>query len=145
MPFAPIRGAANSRHTYGNEEGRTILSDLKELKTCCQRLEERITKKEGETRDLQARVRLLTQNSGGYLGIHERFLEQNSTSDTHTQASGHIVRRDDNEAAHTGDAITDAYFYTSGRRMDTDLFTSLYGVFHKTVMDLGKRPSYCRC
>ena len=145
MPFAPIRGAANSRHTYGNEEGRTILSDLKELKACSQRLEERMTKKEGETRDLQARVRLLTQNSGGYLGVRERFLEQNSTSDTHTQASGHIVRRDGNEAAHTGDAITDAYVYTSGRRMDTDLSTLLYDVSHKTVVDLGKRPSYCPC
>lgn len=142
MPFAPITGAVNGRHTYGNEEGRTILSDLKELKACCQRHEERITKNEAETRDLQARIQLLTHNSGDYLGIRERFLEQN-TSDTYTQASGHIVRRDGNEAPHTGDAITDAYVYTSGRRMDIDLFTSLYGVSHEIVVDLGKRPSYC--
>lgn len=65
---------------------------------------------------------------------------------THTlrhQAILYIVRRDGNEAAHAGDAITDAYVYTSGRRMDIDLFTSLYGVSHEIVVDLGKRPSYC--
>ena len=141
MPFAPIRGAANSRHTYGNEEGRTILSDLKELKACSQRHEERITKNEAETRDLEARVRLLADNSEGYLEIRERFLEQNR--DTYTQASSGDVVRDGNGAAHVGDAIADAYLYISGQRTDTALFTSVYGVSHETVVKLGKRPSDC--
>ena len=70
-----------------------------------------MTKNEAETGDLQARVRLLTHNSEGYLRTREIFLEHNSSISI--RLPGRIVRGS-NEAVYAGDAIADAYVYTCG-------------------------------
>jgi len=46
--------------------------------------------------------------------------------------------REGNEAAHEGDAITDAQLYISGERFDEKVLVELYGLTSTQISCLGK-------
>lgn len=83
-------------------------------------------------RNLQHRVRMMANNSEGYIEIRQRFLEQNNDTES---SSPHGIIRVGNAAAHEGDAVTDPGIYLSGQRTDRAVFIALYGVLPGTLSE----------
>ena len=89
--------------------------------------------------DLQHHVRDLRLASDGYRRIRNRFINVyrrdvlgHATHQEYQQIS------DGNNAAHGGDAVTDASLYTSGERYDEDVLIRLYGLSARQISYQGK-------
>jgi hypothetical protein len=129
-------GEAGERVTYGNLAGRELLKEKNEMREMfktfeskIEKLEKRDADKEFQIADLQDRVKTLTLASDGYRKIRHRFLEvyRRDILDG-INRQGYMKIGEGNEAAHNGDAIADAYLYTSGERHDEKVLVDLYGL-----------------
>jgi len=132
--------------TYGNLAGRTLLEERHDMKEMMKRLENKLEKTDAEQKemktqitDLQYRVKVLTQTSEGYRKIRRRFLEvyrRDILNEVDRQ--GLKIISEGNEAAHDGDAVTDASLYTPGEQHDEKVLVDLYGLTASQILYLGK-------
>jgi hypothetical protein len=89
--------------------------------------------------DLQHHVKDLKLASEGYRRIRNRFINV-----YRRDVLGHVTHQeyqqisDGNNAAHGGDAVTDASLYTSGERHDEDVLIKLYGLSATQISYQGK-------
>jgi hypothetical protein len=146
-------GQAGGRLTYGNELGRELLEDRhnmkeimkrldaeqKEMKTQQKEMKTQIADLQHQNADLQRHVEDLKLASEGYRKIRNRFINvyrQDVLRDVSHQEYQQIG--DGNNAAHGGDAVTDASLYTSWERHDEDVFIQLYGLSVNQISYQGK-------
>ena len=92
--------------------------------------------------NLKNRVRALTLASEGYRKIRHRFLDVYHR-DIRNDVDGHGREKinQGNEAAHYGDAVTDASLYTSHERYDEVVIVELYGLTANQISYLGKHQT----
>ena len=107
-------GVAGERTTYGNPPGRTLLEERNDMKQLMKRLQDKLDKvdahqqkQDAEISDLKNDVKTLRQASIGYRKIRHRFLEVYHR-DVHVDRQERQKIGEGNEAAHDGDAVTDA-------------------------------------
>ena len=107
------------------------------------RSEDKLTKEttslRNENADLQHHVKDLKLASEGYRRIRNRFINvyrRNVLGHATPQLCQQIS--DGNNAAHGGDAVTDASLYTSGERHDEDVLIELYGLSASQISYQGK-------
>ena len=119
-------GAARERNTYGSQAGRDLLEDRHDMKERIKRLEDwmanidtQIADHEAQMTDLQHRIDTLTTDVEGL-------------------TEGRTRIKNDNVAAHEGDAITDAILYTTDQRDDEDALIRLYGLTADQISFLSK-------
>jgi hypothetical protein len=146
-------GDAGEIVTYGNLAGRELLKEINEKREMFKRFEgmiEKLEKRDADKEfrivdlehhvsDLQGHIKTLSQASKGYREVRHRFLEvyrRDFLGGINRQ--GHKKIGTGNEAAHNGDAITDAYLYTSGERHDETVLVDLYGLTSLQISHLGK-------
>src|SRR2546421_5211899 len=133
-------GGVGERNTYGNLAGRELLEERQDLKERMKRLEDGQVDSKSQIADLQHRVKVLTLSSEGYRKIRHRFLEvyrRDILDDVDRQGRKKIG--EGNEAAHNGDAVTDASLYTFGERLDDEtVLVDLYGLTANQISYLGK-------
>jgi hypothetical protein len=116
---------------------------MKRLEDKLKRLEDKLTKettsRQNENADLQHQVKDLKLASEGYRRIRNRFINVYCRD-----VLGHVTHReyqqisDGNNAAHGGDAVTDASLYTSGERHDEGVLIKLYGLSANQISYQGK-------
>jgi hypothetical protein len=144
-------GEAGGRSTYGNQSGRDLLEDLHDMKERMKRLEDKLTKETTSLKNdivgLQHHVKDLRLASEGYRRIRNRFINV-----YRRDVLGHVTHQeyqqisDGNNAAHGGDAVTDASLYTSGERHDEDVLIELYGLSASQISYQGKcQTSFPKC
>jgi hypothetical protein len=143
-------GEAGGRSTYGNQSGRELLEERHDMKERMKRLEDKLTKEttsrqnenadlQHENADLQHHVKDLKLASEGYRRIRNRFINVYCRD-----VLGHVTHQeyqqisDGNNAAHGGDAVTDASLYTSGERHDEGVLIKLYGLSANQISYQGK-------
>ena len=153
-------GVAGERTTYGNPPGRTLLEDRNDMKQLMKRMQDKLDrvdaqqqqqhahqqqqhahqqKQDAEISDLKNDVKNLRQASLGYRKIRHRFLEvyhRDVLQDIGRQGRQKIS--EGNEAAHDGDAVTDASLYKAGERSDERVLADLYGLNATQISILGK-------
>ena len=105
--------------------------------------EEQATKLKEQEEELavhSAQIESLTESSQGYLDIRHRFLEVfcRDVKQEKLESSAHHRIFVGNKAAHHGDAVTDAYLYTSGARTDQGTMEAIYGVTPALIDMLSK-------
>jgi hypothetical protein len=104
-----------------------------------QRTDAQLQRSDARITDLEHHVQVLTLASEGYRKIRHRFLEvyrRDVLDDVDRQGRKKIG--EGNEAAHDGDAVTDALLYTSGERHDEGILIDLYGLGASQISYLGK-------
>jgi prophage DNA circulation protein len=146
-------GEAGGRSTYGNQLGRELLEDRNDLREMMKRLENKVTGLQNEVGGLQNEVGGLQNKVGGlqnevkdlklasegYRKIRNRFINvyrRNVLGHATPQLCQQIS--DGNNAAHGGDAVTDASLYTSGERHDENVLVELYGLSARQISYQGK-------
>lgn len=121
-------GHAGDECTYGNEEGRSLLHDLSDVKAEQQRqsekwernwekFESRQNQDKERIESLEDRISYLLHSSNGYHNIRHQFLDNLITLGT-TDPPSRVRIEKGSMAAHWGDVIADAELYTSGERFD---------------------------
>lgn len=121
-------GQAGDECTCGNEEGRSLLYDLSDVKAEQQRqsenwernwekFESRQNQDKERIKSLEDRISYLLHSSNGYHDIRHRFLDNFITLGT-TDPPSRVRIEKGNMAAHWGVVIADAELYTSGERFD---------------------------
>jgi hypothetical protein len=144
-------GEAGGRSTYGNQSGRELLEDRHDMKERMKRLEDKLKRLEDkltkETTSRQNDIKDLRLASEGYRRIRNRFINV-----YRRDVLGHVTHQeyqqisDGNNAAHGGDAVTDASLYTSGERHDEDVLIELYGLSANQISYQGKcQTSFPKC
>ena len=93
----------------------------------------------GEMAELRKHISGLQKYSEGYRKIRHRRIDKFILQTTQNvgKLDSNRIRRG-NEAAHDGDAITDADLYTSGERTDEHALIKLYGLTAREITALGK-------
>lgn len=135
---------------YGNSGGIMLLQDMQEMKddlAILKSKEQSREAKDGErARDivvlqkdvvaLRKEVRLLAQNSEGYLSIRRRFLDVFKRDIRNMQElRGSKSIRGGNVVAHHGDAVGDAFLFHHDKRTDRSLYRDLYGLDPSQVLE----------
>jgi len=139
-------GDVGGRLTYGNESGRQLLQERHNVTEMIKRLEAKvdghqhqITGLQNQNAVLQQKITDLMLASEGYRKIRNRFINVYCRD-----VLGRVTRQeyqqinDGNNAAHGGDAVTDASLYTSGERRDYDVLMELYGLSASQISHQGK-------
>ena len=132
-------GEAGGRSTYGNQSGRELLEDRHDMKEMMKRLEAEVGGLRNEVGGLRNEVKDLKLASEGYRRIRNRFINV-----YRRDVLGHVTHQeyqqisDGNNAAHGGDAVTDASLYTCGERHDEDVLIELYGLSASQISYQGK-------
>jgi hypothetical protein len=157
------RGAAGSHHAYGNPRGLDVLSERHDLKRRLASLEDweaelkaeiaesktRIASLEDHVNDQQHKINTLSLASEGYRKIRNRFLDvcyrnyRNVRDDVDPKGRQNIA--DGNEAAPYGDAVADAFLFTSGERGYSGIMLVIYGldlVFRRRRKGLHQQPHH---
>jgi hypothetical protein len=132
-------GIAGERFIYGNPTGLGLLEERQEMKERITRIESEIASHKNQITDLRHRVTALTISSEGYQKIRHRFLDiyrRDVIEDVDPKGRKNI--REGNEAAHEGDAISDAQLYISEERSDEGVLIGLYGLTSAQISRLGK-------
>ncbi len=153
------RGIGEDKLGYGNDTGLGVLEEIEEAKAHRTRQDKKMKALQEEFEMMKveqaamkvkqaasdAEIRSLAAASEGYLLIRERFLStfrRDILGDTSHQSA--IVAG--NQAAHHGDAETDALLYEKGRRSDRHLYYRIYGLAPEQILNQSKYvPSPLKC
>ena len=124
-------GSVGRRPVYGNEGGMGILQRL----DCA----------EAQNKENARQISSMKKCSIGYLAMRNRRLDIFKRDFRHEPGNqNRQMFADGNEAAHDGDAVGDAFLYTTGKRDDEDLLIELYGLISEDIMTLGKYQTQIR-
>lgn len=135
------------RTLYGNQGGFDLLESNAQFKVDMANLEAKmkdlkaemnatIEALNGKVKALKIQSDSYVKSDEGYRAIRHRFLE--------TYRRGQEMERDQgNRAAYHGDAVADAFLYTSGSnpRNDTPIMGMIYGFDPNTILLLSKSTS----
>jgi hypothetical protein len=140
----PLIGLFDPNH---DSTGHDMEERVKRLDERAKRQDDKQTETDIRINDLQHRVMTLTRASEGYHKIRQRFLEVYRRDVLcNVDVQGRKKISDGNEAAHLGDAVADAWLYTSGQRLDEAVLINLYGLTAMQISHLGKyqtlRPKF---
>jgi hypothetical protein len=115
---------------------------MKRLEDKQEKTDAQLRRSDTRITDLEHHVQVLNLASEGYRKIRHRFLEvyhRDILNDV--DGRGREKINQGNEAAHYGDAVTDASLYTSYERNDEIVIAELYGLSVFQISHLGKHQT----